>query len=236
MNLFYSPDINAPDHLFDQEESSHITRVLRLKEGDPLHLTDGKGQLYRCEVVDAQPKACRVKILSSETPEKHPYHLHVAMAPTKNINRFEWFLEKATEIGIDEITPLICAHSERTMVKTERLNRILVAAMKQSLKSWLPMLHEPQPFHDFIRSGFSGQKFIAYCETGSGELLQKVYSPSKSALILIGPEGDFSPDELEQAKQAGFIPVSLGNSRLRTETAGIVACAMIQVLNGQMVT
>ncbi len=231
MTLFYAPNIVPPSHSFDREESAHIVRVLRLKEGDRVHLTDGKGTLYEGEILVAQPKHCEVTLLSHTLIPSHPHTLHVAIAPTKNINRFEWFLEKATEIGIDEIIPLICAHSERKVVKTERLRKILVAALKQSLKSWLPALHEPQTFHALIRQGFVGQKFIAYCETGSEELLQKVYIPGKSALILIGPEGDFSPEEVVKAMQEGFIPVSLGTSRLRTETAGVVACTIVNMVN-----
>jgi 16S rRNA (uracil1498-N3)-methyltransferase len=226
MNLFYSPCIQPPLHTLGEEESNHITRVLRLKTGAELFLTDGKGTLYRCEVADPHPKFCHVKILSSGTQEKHPYHLHIAMAPTKNINRFEWFLEKATEIGIDEITPLICEHSERTILKASRLNKVLISAMKQSLKCWLPKLNEPARFTDFISNDFPGRKFIAWCETGEEDLLAKIYSPGVPALLLIGPEGDFSATEIEIAKTAGFIPISLGRSRLRTETAGVVACVI----------
>ncbi|MBE0647816.1 MAG: 16S rRNA (uracil(1498)-N(3))-methyltransferase [Bacteroidales bacterium] len=231
MNLFFSPDITPPSHLFDKEESAHIVRVLRLKEGDSLHLTDGQGNLYEAAIQRADPKRCEVSLHTHTLTPSHPHPLHIAIAPTKNINRFEWFLEKATEIGISEITPLVCAHSERTVVKTERLAKVLVAAMKQSLKTWLPVLHESQHFGKLIRQPFSGQKFIAYCETGSEELLQKIYVRGKPTLILIGPEGDFSPEEVEQAVKEGFIPVSLGNSRLRTETAGVVASAAVAVLD-----
>ncbi|MFC2101873.1 16S rRNA (uracil(1498)-N(3))-methyltransferase [Bacteroidota bacterium] len=230
MNLFYSSDIVPPSHQFDKEESTHIVRVLRLKEGDTLHLTDGKGILYEAEIMQADPKRCEVTLHSHTLTPSHPQTLHIAIAPTKNISRFEWFLEKSTEIGISEITPLICSHSERTVVKIERLNKILVAAMKQSLKSWLPILKEPLKFDTLIRQKFSGQKFIAYCETGSEELLQKIYTPGEPALILVGPEGDFSPEEVEEAKKQGFIPVSLGESRLRTETAGVVACAIFHIV------
>ena len=177
MNLFYSPDITPPFHRFDREESTHIVRVLRLKEGDTLHMTDGKGTLYLCEITTADPKGCEVAVHPHTFTPSNPYALHIAIAPTKNINRFEWFLEKATEIGINNITPIICAHSERKVVKTERLHKILVAAMKQSLKMWLPTLHEPKRFGEFIRQNFAGQKFIAYCETGSEELLQKSILP-----------------------------------------------------------
>lgn len=231
MNLFYSPDILPPSHYFDREESSHIVRVLRLKEGDQIHLTDGKGVLYLCDILVADPKRCEVALHSPLLTNHNPVTLHIAIAPTKNTNRFEWFLEKATEIGIDTITPLICAHSERTMVKTERLQKVLIAALKQSLKSWLPELLEPLPFNELIRKPFSGQKYIAYCGTGAEELLQKTFLRGIPALVLIGPEGDFSPGEVEQAIREGFIPISLGTSRLRTETAGVVTCVIIQLLN-----
>ena len=231
MHLFYSSNIVQPFHLLSEEESKHIHRVLRLNERDELFLTDGKGVRYRCEITHASPKKCQVRILSTEETPAHPTQLHIAIAPTKNINRFEWFLEKATEIGIDEITPLICTHSERKVVKSDRLKKVVIAAMKQSLKSWLPEIHQSISFNELIHRRFDGQKFIAYCETGKEELLQKMYLPGSSALILVGPEGDFSPEEVEQATQAGFIPVSLGNSRLRTETAGIVACMTFQLLN-----
>jgi 16S rRNA (uracil1498-N3)-methyltransferase len=230
MNLFYDPDIHPPHHILNEEESLHAARVLRLKAGDELVLTDGKGTLYRCEVTDPHPKACRIEILSSGSREKHPYHLHIAIAPTKNISRLEWFLEKTTEIGIDEITPTLCEHSERTILKIPRLNKVIVAAMKQSLKCWLPVLHEPVKFSDLIHREFPGQKFIAWCETGKEVLLAKVYNPGTPALILIGPEGDFSQEEVSMAIQTGFVPISLGTSRLRTETAGIVACCTVNLL------
>ena len=231
MHLFYSENIEKPVHQLSEEESKHIHRVLRLTEGDELFLTDGKGSMYRCEISQASPKKCQVRILSNEETLANPFQLHIAIAPTKNINRFEWFLEKATEIGIDEITPLICNHSERKVVKSDRLNKVVIAAMKQSLKSWLPKVNQPLSFNDLIRQAFDGQKFIAYCETDEEALLQNEIQPGSSTLILIGPEGDFSPEEVEQATQSGFIPVSLGNSRLRTETAGIIACTTFQLLN-----
>jgi len=186
--------------------------------------------MYRCEISLASHKKCLVRILSTEKTPANPVQIHIAIAPTKNINRFEWFLEKATEIGIDEITPLVCAHSERKIVKPDRLNKVLIAALKQSLKSWLPHIHQPVSFNELIHREFDGQKFIAWCEAGEEDLLQKIYLPGSSALILVGPEGDFSPEEVEQATQAGFIPVSLGNSRLRTETAGVVACSTVQFI------
>jgi 16S rRNA (uracil1498-N3)-methyltransferase len=205
MNLFYSPIINPPSHSFNREESGHIVRVLRLQEGEIIYLTDGKGTLYECEITSADPKHCVVKLISTTLISQNPHTLHVAIAPTKNISRFEWFLEKATEIGIEEITPLICTHSERKLIKYERLQKVLVAAMKQSQKSWVPVLHEPEPFSDFIKQEFSGQKFIAYCETGTEDLLKKAYNPGQSSLILIGPEGDFSLEEVMMAKETRYL-------------------------------
>ncbi|MBN1198778.1 MAG: 16S rRNA (uracil(1498)-N(3))-methyltransferase [Bacteroidales bacterium] len=231
MNLFYSPCIIPPSHHFEREESTHIIRVLRLKEGDQIHLTDGKGALYLCDILVADPKRCEVSLHASLLLDRIAPPLHIAIAPTKNTNRFEWFLEKSTEIGIDTITPLICSRSERTGIKTERFQKVLIAAMKQSIKAWLPELREPVSFNEIIHKPFMGQKFIAYCETGAEELLQKSFQKGIPALILIGPEGDFSPGEVAEAIREGFIPVSLGKSRLRTETAGVVACVMMQIVN-----
>lgn len=226
MNLFYDSSITPPLLTLDEEESVHAVRVLRLKTGDELSLTDGKGALFRCKIEDPNPKACQIRIVSSEPIEKHPYHLHIAMAPTKNINRFEWFIEKATEVGVDEITPLICEHSERTTMNMSRLKKITISAMKQSQKCWLPQLNEPVRFPELVRRRFSGQKFIAWCGKGPVEALKNIYQARVPALILIGPEGDFSAAEIRMAVNAGFVPVSLGSSRFRTETAGIVVCCM----------
>jgi 16S rRNA (uracil1498-N3)-methyltransferase len=232
MHLFYTPDLDPEFFSLSEEETRHITKVLRLTEGDHIFLTDGRGTLCEAIILNAQSKKCLVQC----GPIKHEYdkrnfHLHIAIAPTKNIDRFEWFLEKATEIGIDEITPLFCSHSERSHLKIERLQKVLIAAIKQSLKAYLPKLNEPVDFSKFITKKFNGEKFIGYCETGDEVELQKVYKKGSDSLILIGPEGDFSPEEIENAKKQEFIPISLGKSRLRTETAGIVACHTINLLN-----
>ncbi|MCX6243244.1 MAG: 16S rRNA (uracil(1498)-N(3))-methyltransferase [Bacteroidetes bacterium] len=232
MHLFYSPVVSEGIHLLAEEESRHCTRVLRLMEGDTIYLTNGLGDLHKCIIRDANPKKCLLEVESVQ----HEYRkrltwLHIAIAPTKNIDRFEWFLEKATEIGIDEITPLFCAHSERNRINRERMQKILVAAMKQSLKAYLPKLNEPVEYLKFIQREFPGQKFTGYCETGREEELHKLYRKGTDVTILIGPEGDFSPEEIEQGKNRGLIPISLGKSRLRTETAGIVACNSINLLN-----
>ena len=228
MQLFY---IQNPESeiILSAEESKHATKVLRKKEGDILNFTDGKGGFYKAKITVADTRKCRLEIISSEQKEKqHNYHLHIAIAPTKNMDRFEWFLEKATEIGIDEITPIICSHSERKAIKTERCNRILLSAMKQSLKFHLPKLNEAISLNDFIKQDFEGTKYIAHCEEGNKtELKEK--KKEKRTLMLIGPEGDFSPTEIEMVLQYQFKAVSLGTSRLRTETAGIIAAHTINI-------
>ena len=232
MNLFYAPDIKGEFYTLTTDESKHIIRVLRMKVGDPVHFTDGKGSFYDCEISDPNPKACQVKIKSKYAGEdKRNWQIQLAVAPTKNINRFEWFLEKATEIGIDSITPIICNHSERKEVKFDRLNRVIVAAMKQSLKSKLPVLTPATSFEAVMNQAFEGEKYIAYIDKENDKELSNVYTPGKNAMILIGPEGDFSLEEVEMAKQAGFVPVRLGKSRLRTETAAVVACHTIHLIN-----
>ena len=228
MQLFF---IEKPESeiVLSKEESKHATKVLRKKEGDILNFTDGKGSFYKAEITIADTKKCRLQIISSkQKPKQHNYHLHIAIAPTKNMDRYEWFLEKATEIGIDEITPIICDHSERKVLKTERCNRILLSAIKQSLKFHLPKLNEAMPLKDFLELDFEGNKYIAHCEKSDKLELKNVKLEEKT-LILIGPEGDFSPAEIEIALQNQFKAVSLGKSRLRTETAGIVAVHTINL-------
>jgi 16S rRNA (uracil1498-N3)-methyltransferase len=232
MYLFYTPGIAGNTFTLSEEESRHCVNVLRLRSGDIIHLTDGKGNLFETSITDPHPKRCTVKVISVlKNYEKREVNLHIAIAPTKNIARIEWFLEKATEIGIDEITPLMCEHSERAQIRLPRLEKVLVAAMKQSLKAYLPILHEPAKFNNFCTLPFEGQKFIASCEPEVKIHLHSIYRKGANALILIGPEGDFSPDEIVNAKKSGFIPISLGKSRLRTETAGIVACHAVNMLN-----
>jgi 16S rRNA (uracil1498-N3)-methyltransferase len=232
MNLFYAPSLNNNSHTLDEEESRHCIRTLRLKKGDILHVTDGKGNVFETTILDPNPKRCTVEVTSVRKDyQKREFHLHIAIAPTKNTARFEWFLEKATEIGIDEITPLICLRSERTEIRVTRFEKVLIAAMKQSLKAYLPALHEPVKWHNFIDRPFNGQKFIASCDPEVTVALSNNYHKGTNALILIGPEGDFSKDEIANAKKSGFIPISLGKSRLRTETAGIVACHTINLMN-----
>lgn len=237
MQLFYNPTISSSDKeiSFDKEESRHIVKVLRMKEGDIFKITNGKGVFFDAEIINANPKGCTVNILSTEKQVQLPYQLHLIVAPTKLNDRYEWFLEKATEIGVTEITPVICHHSERKVIKPERYEKILQSAMKQSLKAYLPTLNEVISFKDFIDSQTTSDelKCIAHCEDDptSKKSLKSVLVPNKNTSILIGPEGDFSPEEIEMAKNAGYIPVALGESRLRTETAAIVACHSVAFIN-----
>ena len=231
MHVFYTPDIQTRAEL-PEEEAAHALRVLRLQAGDEVTLTDGKGNFYRAEISTASNKRCLVNVL--ETLPQAPLwkgHLHIAMAPTKNMDRTEWFAEKATEIGLDELTFLNCRYSERKVIKTERIHKILVAAIKQSLKARLPQLNEMTDFNRFIRQSFNGQKFIAHCYPGEKLLLKDCLRRGEDALVLIGPEGDFSEEEVEEALAQGFRPISLGPSRLRTETAALVACHLMNLAN-----
>ena len=230
MQLFY---LEHPENeiILSAEESKHAIKVLRKKEGDMLNFTDGKGNLFIAEITIADSRKTNVKIVKSEQkPKQHNYHLHIAIAPTKNMNRYEWFLEKACEIGIDEITPIICDHSERKVINTERCNRILLSAMKQSLKFHLPKLNEAITLKDFLKQDFKGNKYIAHCEEGNKTELRKENIEQRT-LILIGPEGDFSPTEIEMALQNQYKAVSLGKTRLRTETAGLVAVHTVNIKN-----
>lgn len=236
MQLFYAPDILPPCHTLSEEESKHCVRVLRLKEGDGLHITDGRGNLYHCEVTDANPKHCTVRVIDTrEEFERRPYRLTMGVAPTKNNDRYEWFLEKATEVGVDRIIPLDTAHSERRVFKAERGEKVLAAAMKQSLKAYLPRLEEMTPLKTVLSSPFPGRKFIAHCDTPRSprgkSYLASTLGKGEDALILIGPEGDFSPEEIDLAVANGFEEITLGNQRLRTETAAVIATVMTSVVN-----
>lgn len=232
MNLFYSENITPPVFDLPTEESKHIVRVLRKTAGDKIHITDGKGCFYNCVIIDANPKKCTLEV-EQTIPDNNArnYYLHIAIAPTKNISRFEWFLEKCTEIGIDEITPLITFNSERREVKIPRLNKVVVSAMKQSLKATLPILNTPLSFNELIKIPFTGEKYIAWIDESVNKTLIESYTKNTDVFILIGPEGDFSPEETQLAINEGFLPISLGKSRLRTETAGIVSCDTISLAN-----
>lgn len=234
MQLFYSSEINSEltTFCFDKVESKHIVRVLRKKENDNIYITNGQGFLFECEIVLASEKRCEVKILKSSFYPPKKYHLHLVVAPTKMNDRYEWFLEKATEIGVDEITPIICDHSERKQINAERFEKVILAAAKQSLQYYLPKFNPAVSFSEFIKTKPEGQLFIAHCqeETGKKELADQI-TPSQPLTILIGPEGDFSEKEIELTLTNGYQPVSLGQTRLRTETAAIVACMTASVFN-----
>ena len=233
MQLFYNPEITEESSqiVFSKEESKHIVKVLRKQVGDIFQITNGKGWLFNAEIAIPNIKKCIANIISKEKQQQRPYKLHLAVAPTKINDRYEWFLEKATEIGIDAITPIICDHSERKVIKTQRFEKILQSAMKQSLNCYLPKLNEAIAFKDFVIKDFKGQKYIAHCEEFNKTSLKKELEPNKEITILIGPEGDFSVKEITQALQNNFKPVTLGKKRLRTETASIVACHSVAFVN-----
>ena len=233
MNLFYNPKISieSSEILFSREESKHIIKVLRKKNGDSLNITNGKGHLFNCEIINDNPNKCLVSVLKSKYFKPSDLKIHIVIAPTKNMDRIEWFLEKCTEIGITEITPLICENSERKTIKEERLNKIIVSAMKQSLDYSLPRLNPVTNYKDFVANNNDTNKFIAHCEEDSKiDLSKYVNEGEDNYTILIGPEGDFTQNEINFAKENNFKPVSLGNKRLRTETAGLVACHTINLI------
>ncbi len=234
MHLFYTPNIDPthPQFFLTEEESKHAIRVLRLEVGSVVQLIDGRGGLYTAEISDAHPKRTilQIKEIATEYGKRNHY-LHIAIAPTKNIERTEWFLEKATEIGIDEISLIICQRSERKDAKAERLNKIITAAIKQSLKAYHPVLNEPKALNELLAVPFDGQKFIAHCEDTDKINLSTVLNKQGRCLILIGPEGDFTRNEIDTALQNGYKAITLGDSRLRTETAALEACFEVNFLN-----
>jgi 16S rRNA (uracil1498-N3)-methyltransferase len=234
MQLFYTPDIDPshPQYFLNEEESKHAIRVMRLEKGDEVQLIDGKGGLYAASILDAHPKRTILQINSVTAAfNKRNHYLHIAIAPTKNIERTEWFLEKATEIGIDEISLIICQRSERKEAKVERLNKIITSAIKQSIKAYHPVLNEPMTFNQLLAKPFTGQKFIAHCDKGDKLNLKSELITSGNYLILIGPEGDFTPTEINDALKNDFKAITLGESRLRTETAALEACFEVNFLN-----
>ena len=235
MQLFYNQFIteSSREIIFDKEESRHIFKVLRKKEGSILNLTNGKGFFFKVELLQSNPKHCIATVLEVIKQEPLPYSLHLAVAPTKLNDRYEWFLEKATEIGVTEITPIICDHSERKVIKLERFEKKIQSAMKQSLKAFLPKINEAISFKEFLKNQTenSNQKLIAHCEETNKQSLKSALKLNDNTTILIGPEGDFSTNEINESIKASFIPVTLGNSRLRTETAAIVACHSVAFIN-----
>jgi 16S rRNA (uracil1498-N3)-methyltransferase len=232
MHLFYTPDISGTEYTLSEEESKHAIRVLRLEAGETVQLVDGKGGLYEAKVTDPNPKRCKLEIIKTiQEFGKKPYHIHIAVAPTKNLDRMEWFIEKAVEIGIDEISFLKCARSERKELKLDRLEKIAVSAMKQSLKAYLPKLNELMPYKTFLANlDTDSRAYIAHLEKGTRQDLKQIETTGNNFCVLIGPEGDFTPEEIEMALAKGIKPVTLGESRLRTETAALVACHTLNLL------
>lgn len=245
MHVFYIPDIPGKNYTLNDEESRHCIKTLRLKYGNEILLVDGKGTLYKAIIISDNPKSCLTEISKKiKNYEQRAYYIHLAIAPTKNSDRFEWLVEKAVEIGIDEITPLVCERSERKNINIQRLERIAIAAMKQSVKAYKPKINPCISFNNFIKISNIQVKLIAYCvdETENlhiqnpdillnRKMINEVYKKGQSVLCLIGPEGDFSQSEILNAKTQGFLGVTLGNSRLRIETAGLIACHTIYYLN-----
>jgi 16S rRNA (uracil1498-N3)-methyltransferase len=229
MNLpyFYEPFITPPHHILTEETSKHCVQVLRMKEGEQLQLTDGKGNLFTATIIVADKKHCNVKIESSSNRQPATSNISIAISLLKNPTRFEWFLEKATEIGVREIHPLICRRTEKESFRFERMNNILISAMLQSKQVWLPQLHQPKKFNVFINESFEAIKLIAHCKEENKSSINTLHLKNKNVLMLIGPEGDFSQQEIDDALKNNFIPVSLGNTRLRSETAGIVAATLL---------
>lgn len=233
MQIFYAPGIRGDNFILDENESKHSVRVLRLSKGDPVRLIDGNGNLYEGVITDPDPNGCSVHIKNIiHGFEKRNYSLHIAISPLKNPDRFEWFVEKSVELGIDEITPLICRNSEKQSVRHDRINNLIISAMKQSLKAKITRLNTPSTFNDFTATGHPGTLMIAHCYNSfEREGIANIYKKGENALILIGPEGDFSTEEIISATEKGYIPVHLGQARLRTETAGIAACHSVYFIN-----
>jgi 16S rRNA (uracil1498-N3)-methyltransferase len=233
MQIFYAPDIAGDTYTLDEKESKHIIRVLRMIKGADVRLIDGQGNLYEGIISDPDQKRCTIKVTGRIYDfEKRNYRLHIAISPLKNPERFEWFVEKSVEIGIDEITPLVCRNTEKPGIKSDRVNNLIISAMKQSLKATRPVLNDTCNFKDFIKTDLKGIMMIAHCDDSIERTkISDVYSKNENAVILIGPEGDFSKEEINSAIKSKFSPVHLGPSRLRTETAGVAACHSIYFLN-----
>lgn len=230
MNLFYQPNIPNGVHFLDPEESRHCIKVLRHRSGETIQITDGKGSFYTANIEKADASQCTFSILNQEEVTPLPYSIHIGISPTKNAERIEWFVEKATEFGVQEISLINCDHTERTYLKKERLDKVAISAMKQSLKARVPLIHEPRKFNTLV-DVVGDQKFIAFVDHTNPLHLYQTALPQKNYLVLIGPEGDFSSEELSLALNAGYQKVSLGNSRLRTETAGLAACHILNLIN-----
>lgn len=233
MHVFYTPDISSDEYTLNEEESRHCVKVLRLAAGAHVYLVDGIGGFYKAEIVEEPKKRVHLKVIEAEHEHnKRSHHLHIAIAPTKNIDRLEWFLEKATEIGIDEITPVICDRSERKIVKGDRLYKVITSAVKQSLQAYHPVLNPQTTLSAFLKQRSDAVKMIAHClENEPRQFITELIKPQQHCIILIGPEGDFTPSEIEMALQNDYKPLTLGNTRLRTETAALAACFEVNYLN-----
>ena len=234
MQLFYNPALTetTENFTFDREESKHIVKVLRKQEGDILHVTNGLGFIFTVEIVIGMDTKCQVKIISAEKQKPLNYKLHLAVAPTKMNDRYEWFLEKATEIGVTSITPIICERSEKKHIKSDRFEKIIQSASKQSLQSYCPILNEAISLKEFIKNNSNkGTLLIAHCEETDKKSLKNMIKKGDEITLLIGPEGDFSDNEIKLAIENGYIPVTLGETRLRTETAAIVGCHSVAFVN-----
>lgn len=233
MQLFYTDDILADICRLSAEESKHCVRVLRMGVGSEIMVTDGSGVIGKGRILDADERDCAVEILERQPdPCRRGYSLHMAVAPTKNPARYEWFVEKAVEVGVDVITPIVCDHSERGSVKTDRLRKLALSAMKQSLKATKTIVDDPMSVMELITSAAATQRFIAHCDSETERVpMKEACRPGGSVLVLVGPEGDFSPREIEAAKAHGFQAVTFGNSRLRTETAALYATMLASIIN-----
>ncbi len=233
MQIFYAPDIGGKSYTLDEKESAHIIRVLRMKEGESVRIIDGRGNLYEGIITDPDVRRCTIGITGiTSNFEKRSYRLHIAISPLKNRERFEWFIEKCVEIGIDEITPVLCHNTEKTGFRADRINSLVISAMKQSLKACKPIINPVTPLMEMLDGDTVGSCMIAHCNLSfPRELISNVYMKNEAATILIGPEGDFNANEIAHAIDMGYSPVHLGSSRLRAETAGIAACHSIYFIN-----
>ncbi len=233
MQLFYDPSLEPVSKQFDfsPQESGHLVRVLRKTQGDLVHITNGRGSLFEAEILIADQRRCSARIASHTPSSPRRFSLHLAVAPTKMNDRYEWLLEKATEIGLDQISPILCERSERKTIKEERFERVLQSAMKQSLRTQLPKLNPLRSLKDFLQEDLPGLKFIAHCGEGDKMELKRVAQSDRDITVLIGPEGDFTKEEVDLARAKGFVPISLGSHRLRTETAALLACAVVNTIN-----
>ena len=231
MNLFYQPRIPEGIFYLDTDESRHCVKVLRKKTGDHIRITDGKGFFYEAVILKTDDRQCSFEVEQKTEAPARRHAIHMAISPTKNPDRIEWFVEKAVEFGVEKISLMECEHTERTYLKTERLEKVAVSAMKQSLKASLPVIGDISTFSTIVDSSQESGKFIAYVDETNPHHLKDVAIPERSYLILIGPEGDFTPEELGHALRHGFQKVSLGKSRLRTETAGLAACHILNLIN-----